>query len=154
MDIVENLVVALKETTIAKRIGIRHDRVRAQYPLNENTVPDWRSFEDTIADYYTSHYGQCVSPGAHLSRPKALSRAKEILGERYRRHTNGIVDAFTDGRDGTNGGMRVVLDTIAEGLTAESVRRYVRDQFESHFAPNDAEAKVAAIRQLIARFMG
>jgi hypothetical protein len=47
--------------------------------------------------------------------------------------------------------MRVALDTIAEGLKAESVERYIADAFDRHVAPNSWEAKVEIIRQFIAQ---
>lgn len=59
--------------------------------------------------------------------------------------------AYNDAHDGTNGGMRVVLDTIAEGLKAESVERYIRDAFDRYVAPISWEQKVTIIRQFIAR---
>jgi hypothetical protein len=46
--------------------------------------------------------------------------------------------------------MRVVLDTICEGLKAEVTDRYIRDAFERHVAPNSWEQKVDIIRQFIA----
>ena len=60
--------------------------------------------------------------------------------------------AFNDAHDGTNGGLRIVLDRIAEQLKADSVERYTRDVFDRYVAPNSWEQKVDIIRQLIARF--
>ena len=65
---------------------------------------------------------------------EAAGRAKEILEQEYRRRGGDLVTAFHV-HDGTNGGLRVVLDTIAEGLKAESVERYIRDAFDRHVAP-------------------
>jgi hypothetical protein len=45
----------------------------------------------------------------------------------------------------------VVLDTIAEALKAESVRRFTRDVFDHYVAPNDWDRKVEIIRQFIAQ---
>ena len=149
---VNELIHALQETTVAREVMIPHDEARSQYRLPRNTVSDFREFEDIIADYYAFHYGRCVAPGARLSRMEALGRAKELLEREYRRRRSDIVGAFTDARDGTNGGLRSVIDTIADGLRAESVAHYARDQFDSRVAPHDFEAKVEIIRQFIARF--
>jgi len=59
------------------------------------------------------------------------------------------VTAFNDAHDGTNGGLRVVLDTIAESIKAESVERYIRDVFDCHVTPNEWDKKVEIIRQFI-----
>ena len=61
------------------------------------------------------------------------------------------MSAFNDAHDGTNGGLRVILDIIADGLKAESVERYVRDVFDRHVAPNSWEDKVTIIREFLAR---
>jgi hypothetical protein len=49
------------------------------------------------------------------------------------------------------GGMRVVLDTLAEGLKSRAVGNYVRDVFDRHVAPHSWEDKVEMIRQFIAQ---
>jgi len=115
-------------------------------------VSHWPEFEDFIADYFEFHYGRCVAPGARLSRTEALGRAKEILEREYRRRRSDIVGAFADARDGTNSGLRGVIDALADGIKADSIRYYATEQFDSRVAPHDYEAKVEIIRQFVARF--
>ena len=68
------------------------------------------------------------------------------FNERFDRN---IVSAFNDAHDGTNSGLRGVLDIIAEKMKAEGVARYVRDVFDREVAPNSWEDKVEIIRQFI-----
>jgi len=149
MPRIDALLAALDERHIARRIGLRHDEARLRYPLHRNTVGTFDAFSTVIADYYNHHFTQCVSNGGALAPSEAAGRAKELLERQYRRRRGDIVSAFNDAHDGTNGGLRVVLDTLAEGLKAESVERYVRDVFDQHVAPNAWEAKVEIIRQFI-----
>lgn len=146
---IRNLLVELDERTIAQQVGLRHDEARMRYPLHRNTVNDFDSFTEVIADYYNHHFTQCVSNGGGLSRSEAAGRAKEILEREYRRRQGNIVTAFNDAHDGTGGGLRTVLDTIAEALKAESVQRYVREAFDRNVAPNAWEDQVEMIRQFI-----
>jgi hypothetical protein len=120
-----------------------------RYPLQRNTVDDFEEFSRIIGDYYNYHFTNCVSFGGSLPNSEAVGRAKELLEQQYRRHEGDIVTAFNDSRDGTNGGLRVVLDTIAEGLKAKSVERHIRDAFDRYVAPNSWELKVEIIRQFI-----
>lgn len=152
MTDINELVHSLQDTTIAQRVTIAHDNARMQYHPKSITVSNYRGFEDEIADYVSFHYAACVAPGARLSRTEALGEAKEIIEHEYRRRRSDIVGAFNDARDGTNGALRSILDTIADGLKARSVSRYVTEQFDSRVAPNDYEAKVEIIRQFIERF--
>jgi hypothetical protein len=78
-----------------------------------------------------------------------MGRAKELLEQEYRRRGGDIVAAYRDSKDGTNGGMRSILDTIAEGLKAESVERVIRHAFDRYVVPNSWELKVEIIKQFI-----
>jgi len=148
---INTLLAELDERTIAQRIGIPHDEARMRYPVRSNTIEGFDEFNWIIADYYNQHFTACVSYGGSLSASEAASRAKELLEREYRRRGGDIVMAYNDAHDGTNGGVRLVLDTIAEGLKAESVERYIRDAFDRYVAPNSWEQKVDIIRQFVAQ---
>jgi hypothetical protein len=148
---IDGLMAELEERTMAQRVAIPHDEARMRYPLHSNIIANFHEFNWVIGDYFNHHFTTCVSNGGRLSAAEAAGRAKEILEQEYRRRGGDIVMAYNDAHDGTNGGMRLVLDTIAEGLKAESVERYVRDAFDRYVAPNSWEQKVAIIRQFIAR---
>ncbi len=91
-----------------------------------------------------------VTNGGTLRRGRARSDAKALLENEYRKKGGDIVSAFNDAHDGTNGGMRVILDKIAEALKAEAVESYVTSIFDRHVAPNSWEDKVSIISQFIA----
>jgi hypothetical protein len=151
MAVIDNLLAALDERRIAQQIGLRHDEARMRYHLQRNTVANFDEFSDIIADYYNHHFTSCVSNGGGLPRSEAAGRAKEMLEKEYRRYGGDIVTAFNDAHDGTNGGLRVVLDKLAEATKAEGVERYIREMFDRHVTPNAWEQKVEIIRQFIAR---
>ena len=44
----------------------------------------------------------------------------------YKRQGGNLMSAYKDANDGTNGGMRIILDAIADHLKEESVERYIR----------------------------
>ena len=149
MAAIDNLLTALDERQMARAVALAHDEARGRFPLSRNTVGSFDEFSDLIADYYNYHFSQCVCGGGSLSSAEAAGRAKEILDREYRRQNGDIVTAFNDAHDGTNGGLRVVLDKIAEALKAESVERYIREMFDRHVKPNAWEQKVEIIRQFI-----
>ena len=149
MQTITNLLKALEERAIAQRIGIPHDEARMSYPLRSNTVGSFSEFSDIIGDYYNYHFTRCVSHGGTLTRTEATSRAKEILEQEYRRKNGDLVTAYNDSHDGTNGGLRVVLDSVAERLKTESVERYIRDTFDQHVEPHSWRQKVEIINQFI-----
>jgi len=148
MAAVDNMLRALDEREVAQQVGLAHDEARIRYDLKRNTVSGFDEFSDIIGDYYNHHHST-VTNGAPFPRSEATARAKEILEQQYRRRNGNIVDAYNDGHDGTNGGMRAILDVIAEGLKFRAIERYVREVFDRHVAPNSWEMKVEIIRQLI-----
>ena len=147
---IDALLEELDERVIAERIGIPHDETRMRYTLHSNTISDFNEFDNIIGDYLNYHFSNAVSNGGSLSSAEASSRAKELLEKEYRRKGGDIVTAFNDGLAGTAGGMRIIIDTIAEGLKAESLNRYTRDVFDRYVSPNSWEQKVEIIRQFIA----
>ncbi len=144
-----NLLAELEERHMARRIAVPHDEQRMSFPLASNTVRNFDEFSRIIADYYNHHVSNCVSPGGRLSQSKAASRAKVLLEKEYRRRGGDIVMAYNDAHDGTNGGMRAILDIIADGLKAESVEDHIRDAFDRYVAPNSWSQKVSIIRQFM-----
>lgn len=152
MSLLENLLGAMEEVTIAQSVGIPHDEARMNYSLNRNTVDDFDAFTQAISDYYNYHVSHCVVHGGFLSSSEAAGRAKELLDQEYGRQGGNLITAYNDAHDGTNGGMRVVLDKIAEKLKAESVERYIRDAFDKYVDPTSWEQKIEIIRQFLTRY--
>jgi hypothetical protein len=87
-----------------------------------------------------------------MSSTEAAGRAKEILEQAYRGQGGNIKTAYNDAHDGTNGGLRVVLDKLAEQLKTESVERYLRDAFDKYVDPTSWEQNVEIMRQFLARY--
>jgi hypothetical protein len=145
----DSLARALDEREIANRVAIRHDEARARYPLARTVVSTFEEFSEVITRYYMYHYATCVVPGGRLSPVDAASEAKDVLESQLRRGEGNIVTYFVRARDGVDGGMRVILDTLAEGIKGRSVGNYIRDCFDRHVAPVNWEDKVEIIRQFI-----
>ena len=152
MGSIESLLSAMDELAIARNVGIPHDEARMNYSLGKNTVASYEDFTHVIADYYNYHVSRCVVHGGYLSRTEAAGRAKESLEQDYRRRGGNVITAYNDAHDGTNGGLRSVIDRLAEQLKAESVKWYIRDAFDRYVDPTSWEKKVDVIRQFIARY--
>jgi len=150
MAAIHSLMTELDERTIAQCVGIEHDEARMRYQLNSNTVSNFSEFSNIITDYYNYHHTTCISRGGSLSVSEAYGKAKELLEREYRKRGGDIVTAFNDAHDGTNGGMRAILDTILDGIKVEVIERYMTEVFDRYVAPNSWEQKVDMIRQFIA----
>jgi hypothetical protein len=150
MATIHSMLSALNEREMARQVTMAHDEARMRYHLSSNTVRDFDQFSVIIADYYNHHYTSCISRGGRLSNADAYAEAKNSLEREHRKRGGDIVTVYNDAHDGTNGGLRVVLDTIADSLKLEAVERYTTAVFDRHVAPNSWEQKVEIIRQFIA----
>ncbi|MBI4659761.1 MAG: hypothetical protein HY735_13050 [Verrucomicrobia bacterium] len=151
MSLIRDILDALDERTIAEQVGRTHDEARMGFALAGNTVDSFPAFSRLIGEYYNHHFTRCVSRGGRLSASEAEQRAKEILEKNYRKQGGDIVMAFNDAHDGTNGGLRVILDQIAEDLKTEAVERYIRSVFDRYVLPNSWKDQVDVVREFMAQ---
>jgi len=150
MAAIDVLLSALNERTIAQQVGIEHDQTRALYRDYSVAVNDYREFERGITDYYKFHYSRCIARGGYLDDAQASSLAKELISEEYRKKNKSDINgAYDDARYGTNGGMRSILDIIANGLKLQAVENYIRSVFDRVVTPVEWHEKVEIIRQFI-----
>lgn len=150
--LVDSLFAALEEREIARRVAILHDQARLEFVLSKNTVKNFSEFESIIGAYYQHHYSRCVAGGGRLSEPDARSHAKRLLESRLRRGEGNIVTYYRRCETGVEGGVRAVIDTIADTLKAQSITDYVRDVFDQIVEPHEFEQKVEMIKQFFERF--
>jgi len=147
---ITNLLAELDERYIAQKIGIKHDEARLGYHLSSNTIRDFDEFTRAIGDYYNWHFSRCITHGGYLSPSEAASRAKELVEREYRRRNGGdILMAYQDAHTGIGGGVRNVLDIIAEGLKLQAVEHHVRDAFDRYVSPASWSQKMEITRQLV-----
>ena len=153
MSKIDDLCAAIREETIAKHVGNAHDEARLAYhlPGNKNTVNNFDEFNTLIADYYNHHITQCVTHGGGLAHFEAAGRASEILERENKRQGGDLMSAYRDAHAGINGGMRIILDIIADHLKAESAERYVRAAFHKYVDPASWDERVEIIRQFFNR---
>ena len=149
---IDSMLEALSEITIARDVGRRHDDARFRYTSERIAVEDFDEFVHRVGHYYNYHFAACMSAGSPLRASDAEGRAVELLEREYHHSRNGdIVSCYNDAHDGTNNGMRAILDLIADGLKREDVLRYTRRVFDRYVAPNCWADKVEIIRQFIAK---
>lgn len=150
MERIQDLIEKLGEKEVS-RIGRPHDEARISYRLNSNTVKSFKEFSYITGDYTNHHIGICKLNGGQLPSYEAVSMAKELIERAYGRNGD-IISAYNDAHDGTNSGLRGILDMIADQLKMESVQRYMRNVFDEIVTPNSWEDKVEIIRQFVDQY--
>jgi hypothetical protein len=151
MASLENLLAALSEENLARRVAIPHDEARESYDrIRSATVRDFSEFCHIIGDYYAFHFARCV--GGRLSQTDATAFAKEIISTHYRqRYRGNLVSGYHDAHLGTNNGIRGILDVLADGLKAEALERFTREVFDRFVPPDNWAEQFKIVTQFILR---
>jgi hypothetical protein len=147
----ECLLAATSEVAVAQEVAIYHDIARVCYPFWPNKVESFEDFTSVISNYYSYHYSRCCGRGELMSWGEISNQAVCIVEEEYRNRGGDISAAYKDARDGTSGGLMVILDRIAEYLKSEEIERYIQNVFEKCISEMSRNAKAKIIRQFIAR---
>ena len=148
MPSISALMAELDPRSIARRVGLKHDDARSQYVPRCSRVSTYDEFAGIIGDYYNYHSCRCVTRGGEFSQHQAAGRARQAVERAYRRRDQDISAAFRDARDGTNGGLRRILDTIADHLKGEAIESHIEETLDSHVSPVDPHAQEEVVRQL------
>lgn len=154
MSTLDKIMEELDELYIVQHITQKHDEARMNYRLTSITVSSDHEFDEVIGDYYNYHHSYCVTPGAELSPADARSKAKRIVFGVYRNQNKDKLQAYADGKNGTNGGMREILDIILDGMKHEAIDSHMRDVFDRYISPSSFDEQTSIVRQLLAKTEG
>jgi len=150
MSIVDSIRNELDPKEIMRAVGRKHDDARIQYRMTTNTVESIEDFTRKIGDYFMHHYAHCFD-GSSLPMYECEQRAKEIITNAYTRRDGNFLSAFNDAKDGLNGGMRRILDLIADGLKEDGIRRYTEHILDTRISPASYDEQLQIIRELLPR---
>ncbi|MFC1762900.1 hypothetical protein ACFL6U_12585 [Planctomycetota bacterium] len=150
MATIDTLISLLDERAIAQQITIPHDELRMRYPLHANTVEDFNEFRELITDYFSYHHSNSFTQGGRWSSNDAYNEVVTLLEQQYRRKGGTLTSIYHDAHSGLNGGVRIIIDNIAEALKEKAVENYINGVFDRLVAPVSYEPKVEIIRQFMA----
>jgi hypothetical protein len=145
---INEIFKAISDGKLAE-VGRGHDDFRMRHSLEKNTVDSFQGFENSIGDYFKKHYDECFTRGGDIPLEIAISKAKQTISQAYRRKNGNITTAFTDCKENLNGGLRVVLDLIADSIKQEAIEMYIRQIFDSNINPTEYDEKLSIIKEFI-----
>lgn len=146
---IQQILDALSETSIAHNVSEKHDELRAKYTLKSNRVASTQEFEQVIGDYYNYHYSAAITHGGRLSETKAVREAEKAIETAYRRQGKNVTLAYSNATKGLDGGMRRVLDCIADEIKIEDEETYMNGVFSHYVDKYSYDEKVEIIRQFM-----
>lgn len=148
---IDSLLWELDPRQIAQRIGIRHDEARLQYDPTCNTVSDNQEFSRVIADYWNHHWSIAIVRGSRMPEFPAMVQAGQVLDRICQRSGRSRQEVLWDAIEGTNGGLRSILDAMADTMKAGQVELYISGVIDEHVDPTSRDDQAEIVRQLFDR---
>lgn len=113
-DLFDTIAAQIDELTLARKFAIPVDSARASYVLASSTVASYDEFIGIVESFFV-HLQTYTSAGtpAVPDAECVADRAMALLNETFRSH-GGAQAAYAQARDGTEGGIRAVLDSMTE----------------------------------------
>ena len=151
MDRAVDLVLReVSAESLAQTIGLSIDTARAAFTLEEVTTTSYDTFHGSITAFYTTaqrHAGMLRDSTADAT----MAVEAVALTERAFAKKGGLEAAWAEAQQGAQGGMRFVLDVLADQLKDELQRKHVNRVLKEALDPLDWDARVAFMAVMMER---
>lgn len=157
---IDTILSLLVPDFINKNVLMKHDQARESFRKVPITVPDFEAFANELAEYVKHHHA-AVGDGTPSSEA-AFGEAKRILMNVFADdpYQEGYSVALQMGLGGAGGGMRAILNELAEQLKRQGLHNYKDYVFNTHLnvlSKDDNERLAAAyvvrFRDILSRFL-
>jgi len=146
--LLNTLLVELDPRTLARKVGIPVDSARASFVLDSCVVSTGEEFLETITSFYLHLLRwtrQVVEPADPHS---GAVEAVKLLEKAFSRKGGGKA-AQAEALDGSQGGMRFVLDALADQYKADEERDYTNCILKETLDSLDYERRLALMAEVI-----
>ena len=146
----EVVLEAIEPLHVAEHVAVPIDSARIGYTLDSTVASSYDEFSDVITSFYL-HVLRRTGVVAGSVIPQSITAAALDLLDRAFNRIGGSPAAFAEARDATRGGLRYVLDVMADRYKYEEQAKYVRGVLAEALDPLDWSMKVAFMRALLER---
>jgi len=141
----------IDEQALAQEVGIPVDSARASYTLTSSIVDTYDEFLDIMQAFYT-HLQRYISSGPIQAPDTTEARQQTIaLLQRTFQGKGGDKAALAVAMDGTQGGMRSILDALTERFKAERRAAYIQRVFRDALDASNWDESVRFMRGAMKR---
>ena len=150
-EIFERILSEIGEENLAEKIGQPIDEARLSYVTDSVTVKDGFEFNDAITAFFTHIFRHTTaSPAGHMNRAALSAEAIDLVNKTFE-HKGGYKAALSEGKHGTNGGMRRVFDTMTQHLKQEEKEKYIGRVLKDTIDQLDWNTKVNLMKEFMDR---
>lgn len=140
-EIVDDVLYRISEQSLAQTIGLAIDHARASFLLESALVDSTDEFFQIITAFYL-HLLRHTCVQVEYSDIESASPEAYALLERTYANQGGINAALLEAREGTQGGLRKVLDDITEHFKKKEQEKFINRVLGEILDPLDWNRKV------------
>jgi len=124
-NIFDMVVAKINELAMTENFGLKIDSARASFTLNSVTIGNYEEFLETITSFYI--HLRCYEnsePVKSIDQQRSRNEAVELLENTFR-NNGGMEAALPRARDGTEGGMRKILDEMTDFYKLSQQQKHI-----------------------------
>jgi len=146
----QTILSEIDSDNLVKLIGLPIDSARASYFMDSVVVKSSDEFNHATTSFYTHllRHTRMVLSSVNLTVAGAEAFA---LLERAFSQKGGFSAAMEEAKNGTNGGLRHVFDSMTEQFKREEQEKHINGVLKSVMDPLDWESKVNLIKDILKR---
>lgn len=149
---VDKILDLIDQTHINRTVLMQHDVARESFTVPKMIVADHQEFKYLITSY-VEHHKKAVGEG-QTTAAAAFGEAKRIVDRAFEedRFQDGYARALQIARDGTDGGMRTILNQIADVIKQNALANYIDHVYYHHIDVLSKDDNLALSRAFYRRF--
>jgi hypothetical protein len=141
----------ISEQAMAHKFGIPADSARGSFVLESSTVQSWEQFIEILQSFFIHLHSYITSEAeSFIDLNRARAEVLALLEEAFQ-IKGGTKAAFARAEDGTDGGLRSVLDTLTEHYKSKRLFEYIQCVFKDAVDPLDWDDRVRFINGALKR---
>jgi hypothetical protein len=150
-DLFDTVTAEISDRVLVHKFDIPIDSARASFVLASSTARSYDEFREIIESFFIHLQSQLNPESAATSDlDRARSDAVRLLSQAFWNH-GGLRAALIRGREGSEGGLRSVLDAMTEQYKAERRAEYIEAFLEVATQGMDHTERVRFARGAMAR---
>ena len=149
---VDRILDLIGQDHVNRHVLVKHDEARETFRSPRMVVSDHEEFKYLVTSY-VEHHLKSVGEGSP-SPAAAFGQAKGILDHAFGqdRFQEGYPAALQMALDGSQGGMRAILNEIADALKSRALNNYMDHVFHQHINVLSKTDNMALSRAFYQRF--
>ncbi|MHC4116581.1 MAG: hypothetical protein ACYSWO_03630 [Planctomycetota bacterium] len=147
----DTVTAQISEQALADKFGIPIDSARASFVLASSTVESYEEFTEIVESFFVHLQGYLSADIPAVSNLQLIGAKALALLEATLRDYGGPEGAFARARDGTDGGLRSVLDAMTEHYKRKLQTEEVNVVLEKALADMDWPDRVSFARGAMKR---